>query len=88
MLRSEQLLARAGVFDHARDAATAYYASMDAVTRRLVESDVLNQNSTKYIARLTEPLNYHARFSTETLDRLTGASLTSVPASRRRWEAR
>lgn len=77
MLRSEQLLARAGIFDHARDAATAYYASMDAVTRRLVESDVLNQNSTKYIARLTEPLDYHARFSMETLDRLTGASLSA-----------
>jgi hypothetical protein len=77
MLRSEQLLARAGVFEHARDAATAYYASMDAVTRRLVESDVLNQNSTKYIAGLIEPLDYHARFSMETLNRLAGANLSA-----------
>jgi hypothetical protein len=77
MLRSERLLARAGVFDHARDAATAYYTSMDAVTRRLVESEALNPNSTKYVAGLIEPLDYHARFSMETLNRLNGADLSS-----------
>jgi hypothetical protein len=77
MLRSERLLERAGVFDHARDAATAYYASMDAVTRKVVESEALNPNSTKYIAGLIEPLDYHARFSMETLDRLTGAGLSA-----------
>jgi hypothetical protein len=77
MLRSDQLLARAGVFDHARDAAAAYYASMDAVTRRVVENEALSPNISKYITGLIEPLDYHARFSVETLNRLTGANLSS-----------
>jgi hypothetical protein len=50
---------------------------MDAVTRRLVESEALNPNSTKYVAGLIEPLDYHARFSMETVDRLTGANLSA-----------
>jgi hypothetical protein len=77
MLRSERLLARTGIFDHARDAATAYYASMDAITRRLVESEELNPSSTKFIAGLIEPVSYHARFSIETLNRMSGANLSS-----------
>jgi hypothetical protein len=77
MLRSERLLARAGVFDHARDAATAYYASMDAVTRKLIESEALNPSSTKFIAGLIEPVSYHARFSMETLNRMSGAELSA-----------
>ncbi len=77
MLRSEQLLARAGVFDHARDAATAYYASMDAVTRRVIESEALNPANTQYIAGLIEPVSHHARFSMETLNRLSAADISA-----------
>lgn len=54
---------------------------MDAVTRRLVESEALNPASTKYVAGLIEPVSYHARFSIETLNRLSAGGLSAREAA-------
>jgi len=68
MLGSSDSMTRASMLNPAREAAAAYYASTKMLASRMHDEGLTAAHNTRYIERIFEPINYHARFTRETFD--------------------